>query len=150
MAKLKIPNDWWTAPAEADNGQLIMVTGRRGMQVVKETGFYTNRVEITWAYEPDANGMPDFATSKLMEEATDAFEGVFGKDPVAVNTGIYTGAGERNWVFYTRSLHIFQRKVSEALAEMPVLPLSFYAEEDADWAEYAEMCETEIADTDDE
>lgn len=142
--KLRIPNDWWTAPAEAENGQIIMVTGRRGMNVVKETGFYNVRIEVTWTYEPDASGMPDYATSKLMEEAGDAFEAVFGKDPVAVVTGIYTGAGERNWVFYTRSLHIFQRKLNEALAELPVLPLSFHAEEDAEWAEYAEMCETEI------
>lgn len=144
MAKLKIPNDWWTAPAEAENGQLIMVTGRRGMSVVKDTGHYNVRIEVTWTYEPDANGMPDFATSKLMEEAHDAFEASFGKDPVAVITGIYTGAGERNWVFYTRSLHIFQRKLNEALAELPMLPLLFHAEEDPDWAEYAEMCETEI------
>ena len=150
MAKLKVPNDWWTAPAEAENGQLILVTGRRGMQVIKETGFYKHRVEITWAYEPDAKGMPSFDDSKLMEQATDAFEAVFGKDPVAVNTGIYTGAGERNWVFYTRSLHIFQRKINEALADLPVLPLSFYAEEDPEWAEYAEMCEAEIAIGDEE
>lgn len=149
MAKLKITNEWWTAPAEAENGQIIMVTGRRNMQVVKETGVYNTRIEVTWTYEPDANGMPSFDESKLMEEANDAFEASFGKDPVAVNTGIYTGAGERNWVFYTRSLHIFQRKLNEALAEMPLLPLTFHAEEDAEWAEYAEMCETEIADGDD-
>jgi len=37
MAKLKISNEWWTAPAEAENGQIIMVTGRRDMQAVKET-----------------------------------------------------------------------------------------------------------------
>lgn len=148
MAKLKITNEWWTAPAEAENGQIIMVTGRRNMQVVKDTGVYNTRIEVTWTYQPEANGMPGFAESKLMEEANDAFEAAFGKDPVAVITGIYTGAGERNWVFYTRSLHIFQRKLNEALAEMPLLPLTFHAEEDADWAEYAEMCETEIADDD--
>lgn len=149
MAKLKISNDWWTAPAEAHNGQLIMVTGRRNMHVVKETGFYNTRIEVTWTYDPDANGMPCYEVSKLMEGAHEAFDAVFGKDPVAVNTGIYTGAGERNWVFYTRSLHIFQRKLNEALASLPVLPLSFHAEDDPEWEEYAEMCETEIADGDD-
>lgn len=30
MAKLKISDDWWTAPAEGENGNLILVTGRRG------------------------------------------------------------------------------------------------------------------------
>ncbi len=150
MAKLKISNDWWTAPAEAENGQLIMVTGRRGLQAVKDTGVYNTRIEVTWTYEPDAQGMPGYETSKLMEEAGDALDAAFARDPVAVNTGIYTGAGERNWVFYTRSLHIFQRKLNDALAALPVLPLSFHAEDDPDWEEYAEMCEAEVIDTDDD
>ena len=38
MAKLRISNDWWTAPAEGENGRLILVTGRRAMNNVIETG----------------------------------------------------------------------------------------------------------------
>ena len=149
MAKLKISNEWWTAPAEADNGQLILVTGRRDMDNIIATGDFNIRIDITWRYQPDETGMPDLETAKLMEQSTDALQGAFDKDPVAVNTGIYTGAGERNWVFYTRSLHIFQKKLNEALASLPLLPLEFHAEEDADWAEYTQMRETEIADDED-
>ena len=65
---------------------------------------------------------------------------------MAILTGIYTGAGERNWVFYVRSLHIFQRKINEILAPFDQLPLEFYAEEDPAWDEYREMRETEIPD----
>ena len=36
MAKLKISNDWWTAPAESDNGNLILVTGRRDLLFEKD------------------------------------------------------------------------------------------------------------------
>jgi len=144
MAKLKIPNEWWTAPAESEDGQLIMVTGRSGLEQVKATGVFVYRIEVTWTYEPDAKGMPDFTTSRLMEQVTDALEAEFSKDPVAVNTGIYTGAGERNWVFYCRSLHIFQRKLNSILEPFETLPLTFHAEEDPDWAEYAEMCQCEV------
>jgi len=149
MSKLKIGNEWWTAPAEAANGQLIMVTGRRDMEPVMAMGVYVYRVEVTWRYEGDAHGMPDEATSQLMEQAHDALCATFDRDPVAVLTGIYTGDGERNWVFYTRSLHIFQRKLNEALADLPALPLTFEAAEDPDWEEYREMRQTEIADGDD-
>ena len=79
-----------------------------------------------------------------MEEVQDALEAVFSKDPVAVNTGIYTGDGERNWIFYCRSLHIFQRKLNEALTPFATLPLEFRAFEDPDWEEYQEMCLTEV------
>ena len=112
MAKLKLTDEWWTCPAEADNGKLIMVTGRRDM-----------------------------------EEVQDALQADFMKDPVAVLTGIYTGNGERNWVFYTRSLTIFGRKLNEDLAKFELLPLEFYAESDPEWNEYREMREeTEIKD----
>lgn len=144
MAKLKIPNEWWTAPAESEDGQLIMVTGRSGLEQVKATGVFVYRIEVNWAYKPDDKGMPDYATSRLMEQVTDALEAEFSKDPVAVNTGIYTGAGERNWVFYCRSLHIFQRKINTILEPFETLPLTFHAEEDPEWAEYAEMCQCEV------
>lgn len=84
-----------------------------------------------------------------MEEVTDVLQDCFDRDPVAVLTGIYTGDGQRNWVFYTRSLHIFQRKFNEALAPFPALPLEFEAEEDPDWQEYREMCRCEVADSGD-
>jgi hypothetical protein len=149
MAKLKISNDWWTAPAEGEDGKLILVTGRRNMDNVIASGLFNYRVEITWSYEPDDKGMPDAATSSLMEKVRDALDATFDPDPVAINTGIYTGDGERNWIFYSRSLPIFQRKFNEALSTFEVLPLSIHVEEDPHWKEYLEMKETEIADDDD-
>ena len=66
------------------------------------------------------------------------------KDPVAVLTGIFTGAGERNWIFYTLSTHIFGKKINEALADMPLLPLEIYSENDPGWEQYDEMNELEV------
>jgi hypothetical protein len=68
------------------------------------------------------------------------------RDPVAVMTGIYTGAGERNWVFYVLTLKAFQAMINNALGSInEQLPLSFHAEEDPHWEEYREMCQCEIA-----
>lgn len=146
MSKLKLTDEWWTAPAQSDDGRLVMVTGRRDMEPAIATGFYNTRMEVTWRYGgPDA-GMPPDATARLMEQVTTALADEFRRDPVAILTGIYTGAGERNWVFYVRSLHIFQRKINEILAPFEQLPLEFYAEEDPEWEEYREMRETEIPD----
>ncbi len=149
MAHLKISDDWWTAPAEGEDGKLILVTGRRAMDNVIATGVYRYRIEVTWPYESDDKGLPCYADSKIMEEITDALNGCFDLDPAAILTGIYTGDGQRNWVFYTRSLHIFQRKFNEVLAPFPPLPLNFEAEEDPDWQEYREMSQCEVADGED-
>ena len=142
--------DWWTSPTDAENGSLIMVTGRRDVDKFRDNPKFSIRVEVTWKYDCEANGMPDLATSQLMEEVHDALVAVFDKDPVAVLTGIYTGDNRRDWVFYTLSTHIFQKKLNEALAPFPLLPLEIYAENDPDWAEYAEMRElSEISASDD-
>ena len=57
----------------------------------------------------------------------------------AMMTGIYTGEGRRDWVFYTLSTNIFGRKLNEALASLPLLPISIYCENDPSWGEYDEM-----------
>ena len=145
MAKLRISDDWWTAPAEGENGSLVLVTGRRALDNVMQSGLYRFRVEVTWRYDGDEKRLPGYADSKIMEEVTDALNESFDKDPVAILTGIYTGDNQRNWVFYTRSLHIFQRKFNEVMAPFPPLPLEFEAEEDPDWQEYREMCQCEVA-----
>lgn len=135
-------NDWWTSPTESESGRLVMVTGRRDVAAFRNNPRFDKRVEVTWRYdEANASGMPDVKTSELMEQVQDALQATFTKDPVAVLTGIYTGDGERNWVFYTLSLHIFQKKLNEALAGFDILPLTFHAEEDPGWEEYSEMKE---------
>lgn len=132
-------NDWWTSPSESENGRLIMVTGRRNVEKFRNNPRFNIRVEITWKYDSDDSGMPDKETSVLMENVHDILSEIFDKDPVAVMTGVYTGDGERNWVFYTLSTHIFGRKINEALSELPLLPITIYCENDPDWNEYEEM-----------
>lgn len=135
---------WWTAPTQSESGRLIMVTGRGDVKKFIDNPRFNIRVTVTWRYEGDSMGMPDTSTSELMQQAQDCLEAAFTKDPVAVMTGIYTGDDERNWVFYTLSLNIFGRKINEALAELPLLPLEISAENDPEWNEYKEMSEAKI------
>lgn len=132
---------WWTAPAEAEDGRTVIVTGRDYLDTIKESGKYVNRVEVSWNYEADSSGMPCEADAKLMEQATDALMAAFKKDKVAYLTGIYTGGGRRDWVFYTKNLHIFGKVFNRALEELDTMPLLIEAEADPDWDEYREMRE---------
>ncbi|MBD5322737.1 MAG: DUF695 domain-containing protein [Duncaniella sp.] len=136
---------WWTAPAESEDGHLIMVTGRRDVSRFRSNPRFNIRIEVTWRYDDsDASGMPDTATSQLMEQVQEALQNEFRKDPVAVLTGIYTGDGKRDWVFYSLSTHIFGRKLNEVLAPFPLLPITVYCENDPGWEEYDEMSQAEI------
>ena len=135
---------WWTAPTESESGRLIMVTGRKDIDNFRSNERFKIRIEVTWKYEGDENGMPDTATSQLMEEAQNALQNEFHKDPVAVLTGIFTGDDQRDWIFYATSTHIFGKKINKALADFPQLPISIYAENDPEWQEYDEMSKAEI------
>lgn len=130
---------WWSYPAEAENGQTLIVTGRDNIEKWQKPGKFPVRVTVSWDYTPKPDGMPDDDDAALMEQATDAMLGEFGRDKSAVMTGIYTGAGRRDWVFYTHSLNIFSKVFNRAMADVPPLPLSFEADEDPDWNEYREM-----------
>lgn len=149
-AEFELPGDWWTVPAVSEDGRdIVMVTGRRDIAKFRDNPRYNIHVDISWKYA-DA-GMPDAETSRLMEEVTVRLAREFKKDPVAVLTGIYTGAGQRDWSLYTLSLPIFGRKLNEMLADLPLLPLKIDADADAEWIEYAEMSRVHagLADDDD-
>lgn len=139
--------DWWTAPAESESGNLIMVTGRRDVDSFRKNPKFHTRVEVTWNYsESDSSGMPSEQIAEKMNSVDNVLRETFRKDPIAVLTGIYTGDGQRNWIFYTLSLNIFCRKFNEALAEFETFPIVLSAAEDPDWEEYAEMRDaTEIS-----
>ncbi|MDE6370198.1 MAG: DUF695 domain-containing protein [Duncaniella sp.] len=137
-------DSWWTAPAESEDGRLIMVTGRRDVRKFRTNPRFTIRIEVTWKYDGNESGMPDKATSELMEQVQEALQTALHKDPRAVLTGIYTGDNRRDWVFYSLSTHIFGKKLNEALAPFPLLPITVYCENDPDWEEYDEMSQAEI------
>lgn len=133
--------DWLTYPTVDDGGNTIIVTGRTDVAKFRTRDKYRIRVEITLPYTPSGPlGFPDDATAKTLEDVTEAFEaGLKGKN-TALMTGIYTGAGERNWVFYTFSTEVFNSFLNRSLQNLPLLPLEISAENDPEWAEYDEMC----------
>ena len=139
---MKLGDVWFSAVAEAEESDhMIIVSGRTEREPLNQSGKLKKRVEITWKYEADSKGMPDEDTGKLMEAAQTALKRAMEKDKLAIFTGIYTGDGERTWIFYTRNIPAFGRTLNEALAPFETLPLTIYTEKDPEWNEYREMCE---------
>lgn len=132
-------DSFWTYPAETESGKTLIVTGRDGIDKYRESGKYPYRLTVSWDYEALPDGMPAESEALLMEQVTDAFLAETKRDHAAVLTGIYTGDGRRDWIFYTRSLHIFRNILNRALEPLPLLPLSIDAAEDPEWSEYLDM-----------
>jgi len=132
---------FWTYPAEAESGKTILVTGRDGIDKFIDSGKYVYRINAYWDYEAKPDGLPEDVDAVMMEKATEAFLAEFRKDKVAVLTGIYTGDGRRDWVFYTKNLAIFGAVFNRALAPLDQMPIVVEADSDPDWTEYREMRE---------
>ena len=148
---MKLGDVWFSAIAEAENNDhMIIVSGRTEIEPFIQSGKFKERVEITWKYEDDSKGMRNETTGKLMEEVLTVLTLAMEKDKLAIFTGIYTGDGERTWVFYTRNIPAFGRMLNETLAPFETLPLTIYTEKDPEWNEYREMCELQDQDNDDE
>ncbi len=130
---------WWTSPLEDENGNLIMVTGRGDIDKFRSNPKFKISVTVTIPYKAISSGMPTDEEADQLQAIADSFDTVLKADPVAVLTGIYTGAGERQMVFYTLSTNIFNKKLNLALEPFPLLPLTITAENDPDWEEYDEM-----------
>lgn len=143
MPDFEYPGEWATAPTQSmDSDKIIFVTGRLDTEKFSNNPKFNIRIDVTLIYQGD--GIPGESDAQIIKTITDRLVQTFHKDPIAVLTGIYTGAGQRNWIFYTLSTHIFQRKFNEALADLPLLPITITAENDSNWDEYREMLESLI------
>lgn len=138
---MKLSNEWFTALSENESGQMVIVSGRDELTEFVQSGKFKERVEITWQFEGDAKGMPSEEVAARMEAVQEVLQKAMEKDKLAILTGIYTGGGEKIWVFYTRTVRVFGERLNEALAEFELLPLSIYTEVDPDWEEYLDMYE---------
>lgn len=138
---MKLSDVWFTALSETDEGQMVVISGRDDIDAFVQSGKFKERAEVYWKYESDATGMPLEDEAKLMEKVQEALKQAMERDKLAILTGVYTGAGERTWVFYTRNVPAFGVKLNEALYSFDKLPLDIYTEVDPDWEEYKDMYE---------
>ena len=76
-----------------------------------------------------------------METVEEALRKAVEKDKLAILTGVYTGGGEKVWVFYTRTTRVFGERLNEALADFELLPITIYTELDPEWEEYQDLYE---------
>ncbi|MDD6211472.1 MAG: DUF695 domain-containing protein [Bacteroidales bacterium] len=137
---MRLTDKWFTALSENEEGNILIITGRDDLDAFRKSGKFNNRLEIVWRYENE-RGMPSEELSKEMEQMQELLCKAVESDKLAILTGIYTGGGERCWVFYTRTVPVFCERLNSALIGLPVLPLELSAETDSDWEEYLDMYE---------
>lgn len=138
---MRLSNVWFTALSEDDKGHMVSVYGRDELDEFVKSGKFKERVEITWKYESDAKGMPSDELAEKMETVEETLRKAMEKDKLSILSGVYTGGGEKVWVYYTRTTRVFGERLNEVLAPFEVLPITIYTEVDPGWEEYLDMYE---------
>ncbi|MDH6359124.1 DUF695 domain-containing protein [Parabacteroides sp. PF5-9] len=138
---MKLSNTWFTALSENSEGHIITIMGRDELNEFMQSGKLKERVEITWKYQGDQKGMPTVELAEQMETVQEALRKAMEKDKLSILTSVYTGGGEKIWVYYTRTTRVFGERLNEALAGFDLLPITIYSEIDPDWEEYQDMYE---------
>lgn len=136
---MKLTDDWFTAISESEEGQMVFVTGRLGLDEFRQTRKLSVRIEIEMPYEADEKGLPTEAAAIQLEEVEALLRQAMERDKLAILTGNYTGAAMKYWVFYARTERVFGERLNEALCELPLLPLKISCERDEEWEEYLDM-----------
>ena len=138
---MRLSKEWFTALSEDEKGQLVTVCGREELTEFVKSGKFKERVEISWKFEGDEKGMPSDELAEKMESGQEAKAKAMEKDKLAILTGVYTGGGEKTWIFYTRTVRVFGERLNEALESFELLPIEIYTEVDPEWDEYLDMYE---------
>ncbi len=138
---MRLSNEWFTALSEDETGHLVTVSGRDELMEFVHSGRFKERVEITWKYEGDDKGMPSEALAEKMETVQETLRKAMEKDKLAILTEVCTGAGEKLWIYYTRTTRVFGERLNDVLMPFELLPITIYTEIDPDWEEYLDMYE---------
>lgn len=124
---------------EQDEEKVRFLQIRKELRRELSTSKYPIRVDITWAYEGNPDGMPTEEIAKQMELLEDALIPALEKNNLALLAYQLTGEGQKLWSFYTRNIQAFQETLNQTTKELPLFPLTFYAEEDLEGDAFAEV-----------
>ena len=140
---MQLSDNWFTALAENEDATYTFISGRAGIEDFISSGKFKERIEITWKYNADTKGLPaDDKEAELMEEVEERLRLAMEKNKLAILTGIYTGQGQRQWVYIARNTGAFGELLNQTLQVYPQqLPIEIYAEKDPENLEYKELLE---------
>lgn len=139
---MQLSDKWFTALSENEDGSYTFISGRSDIDEFVKSGKMKERLEVTWTYVADEKGLPaDDHEAEVMEAVENRLRNAMEKDKLAILTGIYTGQGKRDWIFIARNTAAFGERLNDALAGLPQLPITIYAEQDPDNDEYKSLLE---------
>lgn len=134
------PDDAWSVGTvgDDDDDELVVVRARTTLppQATRQT--WSKLVVITWPYEP-VSGMPQVADAERMARFEDAAQAGIESPASGVLVATLTGAGHKEWRYYTLDSEGFLAALNRGLQGHPVYPLEIEVFTDPAWQGLTEL-----------
>ena len=109
------------------------------MKEVFATGRYDDFIELVWAYDGDAKGMPSADNDKFMNDVIFDLSESLEKEKTAYMVATFTGLDRMIFLFYGCNLEKFAEVLNEKLSKYEQLPIELGSMKDVQWKEYYEI-----------
>jgi len=107
------------------------------------------KITIIWSViHGRDNGFPVKMEQLEMERFEDLLVEAFEKDNQAVLMLVYTSAGTREWVFYTKDVDEFSKRLNSIPQEQQKYPIEIFSDTDIGWELYIQERQSLLGESD--
>lgn len=130
-------NDTWFGSETENNEKPVIIRGRQHLKNIIDSKKYIEHVEFVWTFETiTENGIPTPDENIFMQKIEDTLIKHLERDLQSVLSVVYTHDGIRSFIFYTKSVPEFLKRINKALTEFDKLPIEITNEKDLKWELY--------------
>lgn len=131
-----LKNDQWALINVANPNCPAVIRHRNPVLNPAHVDGYEYLITVLWGYAAEGTGaMPDGETSQELERFETHLSAAVQRDAQAILTAVVTLDGARQWVYYTRNVEEFGRRLSSIpdYYGQPY-PIEVTTEEDSTWS----------------
>ncbi|HRD47644.1 MAG TPA: DUF695 domain-containing protein [Caulobacter sp.] len=139
MAGPYADDSWIVGQTDEDEDGGLIIRCRAHLPEASSRQTWKHLILVGWTYEPEETGLPAKAVDRQMETFEEAVTRSVQDSGAGVLAASITGAGVREWRFYTIGPDAFMDALNTALEGHAEYPLEFDAFEDPDWNALAEL-----------
>ena len=130
--------DMWMLFELAGGDERLLIRSRPNLPAPERRATYRYLIEVRWAYEPAAGGMPTIDDETHMNALADALADAANTD-WSVEVASITGMNAKEWHFYTPNTSTFVERFIQLLEACDPFPIQLEVFEDPEWDGLVEL-----------